>query len=64
MARPAKPNMAGSSVREPASTRSTAAIVPTASPYTNDTPRSIMPRSEITTVQPANRTARPEVSMA
>ncbi len=45
-------------------TNSTAAMAPKARPYTKGWPMSSMPSSEMTTVVPANSTARPDVSRA
>jgi hypothetical protein len=61
---PAKPNSAGSSVREANTVTATTEAAPTARPCTKLTPMSSMPNSEITTVVPANSTDRPAVSMA
>ena len=64
MARPAKPSMAGSNVKAAAITSTTAAIVPTASPWRNGSCRRKRPSKEMTTVVPANSTARPDVASA
>ena len=45
-------------------TKATVTEVPTAMPWTKLTPMRNRPRIEITTVQPANSTARPAVSIA
>ena len=45
-------------------TTATVTEVPTAMPFTKSTPMRNRPSSEMTTVQPANTTARPAVSMA
>ncbi len=62
MARPAKPSMAGKRVRAPAITSSTATMVPTAKPWRKGSWSTKSPTSEMTTVVPANRTARPDVA--
>ena len=62
--RPAKPSRAGSSVSEATSVVATTAAVPSARPVMKLTCMTSMPSSEITTVVPANSTARPAVSMA
>ena len=64
MPRPVNPRTAGSSVTAAVITARTAAMAPKASPYTNEAPSSVMPSSEITTVHPANTTARPEMANA
>src|ERR1019366_7098198 len=56
--------MAGSKVSAAAITASTATIVPTARPTRYCWPISSSPSSEMMTVVPANRTARPAVDMA
>ena len=61
---PAKPSNAGSNVSDAATVTATTDAAPTARPVTNVTPMTSMPSSEITTVNPANRTDRPAVSMA
>ena len=61
---PTNPSTAGSSVTAAAITNSTASDAPTARPRMNDTPITKSPSSEITTVPPANSTARPLVSIA
>ena len=53
--------MAGSNVNAAARTMSTAAMVPTARPFMNGSPTTNRPSNEMTTVLPANSTARPEV---
>ena len=55
---------AGSSVSEASITSSTPIEAEIATPYRKLTPSSIIPSSAITTVQPANSTARPAVSIA
>ncbi len=62
--RPANPRSAGSRVIEASITTATVTDVPTASPLTKSTPIRNRPRIEMTTVQPANTTARPAVSIA
>ena len=62
--RPILLSIAGRSVSDAVMVSSTASDEATAGPYRNATPRANMPRSAITTVAPANSTARPEVSMA
>ena len=64
MVRPANPSIAGSSVIDASITMATVTDVPTARPFTKSTPMRNRPRSEITTVMPANTTARPAVSIA
>ena len=64
MVRPANPRMAGSSVMDANMMMATVTDVPTAIPFTKSTPIRNRPSSEITTVVPANTTARPAVSMA
>ena len=49
---------------EATSVSSTAITAAIASPYMNATPVANMPSRAITTVVPASRTARPEVSIA
>ena len=61
IARPAKPNMAGSKVSAAAITRTTAAMALTARPCMNGRLSRNSPHSEMTTVMPANSTARPDV---
>ena len=61
---PTKPSSAGSSVTEAIIVKSTVIDAPTAMPFMKLTPMINMPRSEITTVVPANNTARPAVSTA
>ena len=55
---------AGSAVNEADSTNSTARIDAIDSPYMNETPVANIPSRAMTTVVPASRTARPEVSIA
>ena len=59
-----KPSIAGSSVTDAIIIVSTAREPATARPDTNFSPTRNMPSSEIITVVPANRTARPAVSSA
>ena len=61
--RPTKPSTAGNSVIAAAMTNKTASDAPTANPRMNDTPMRKRPSSEMTTVPPANSTARPLVSI-
>ncbi len=60
----AKPSSAGSRVTEAIIVTSTVTAAPVARPLMNDRPMMNMPSSEITTVTPANMTARPAVSSA
>ena len=62
--RPTRLSIAGSSVREASIVSSTATDEASAGAYRNCTPSANMPSSAITTVAPANSTARPAVSMA
>ena len=64
MLRPAKPRMAGSSVTDAAMTTSTASTTVKANPFMAGCPISRMPSIEMTTVRPANSTARPAVAIA
>ncbi len=57
-------NSAGSAVSDAVSTISTARIEAIERPYMNVTPVANIPSSAITTVVPASRTARPDVSIA
>ena len=61
---PTKPSTAGSSVTAAAITSSTASAAPIESPRMNERPIRNRPNNEITTVPPANSTARPLVSIA
>ena len=61
MARPAKPRIAGRRVTAASITSSTASAAPVAMPRMKGMPMKNMPSREITTVQPANSTARPAV---
>ena len=61
---PAKPRRAGSSVSEATAVTATTVAAAAASPVTNARPMRTMPSSEMTTVVPANATARPAVSRA
>ena len=61
---PANPSSAGSSVSDAATVTATTAAALMARPWMKATPITSMPSSEITTVNPANRTDRPAVSMA
>lgn len=61
---PAKPNRAGSNVTEATMVTATTLAAPTARPVTKLMFITSMPSSEMTTVVPANTTARPDVSMA
>ena len=61
---PAKPSSAGSSVTDATIVTATTEAAPMANPVTKLTPMINMPISEMTTVVPANTTARPAVSMA
>ena len=61
---PMKPNSAGSNVTEAIIVTSTVIAAPTPRPWKNGRPMSSRPSSEMTTVIPANSTARPAVSMA
>ena len=60
----AKPSRAGSSVTEATMVASTVRAAPMARPVTKARPITNMPHSEMTTVVPANSTARPAVLMA
>ena len=62
--RPILLSIAGSSVSDASIVSRTASEDATAGPYRNETPRANIPSSAITTVAPANSTARPEVSIA
>ena len=64
MLRPAKPRMAGSRVTDAAITTSTASTTVNANPFMAGWPISRMPSMEMTTVRPANSTARPAVAIA
>ena len=61
---PAKPSSAGSSVSEATSVIATTTAMPMARPETKLSCMISMPSSEMTTVVPANTTARPAVSIA
>ena len=61
---PTKPSTAGSSVSDVAIVIATARIAPVASPLTNSMPMRYMPASEMITVQPAKKTALPDVDTA
>ena len=61
---PTRESIAGSSVIEAASVSRTASTEAMASPYMKLTPVANMPSRAITTVVPASRIARPEVSIA
>ena len=61
---PKRDSIAGSSVSDAASVNSTASTEAIASPYMKLIPVANMPSSAITTVAPASRIARPEVSIA
>ena len=61
---PTKPSMAGRRVTDPIIVTSTTAAEPTATPSRNGRFIRSMPRTEMTTVVPAKRTARPAVLMA
>ena len=63
MVYPANPSTAGRRVTAASITNRTASDAPTASPRMNDTPMRNRPSNEITTVPPANSTARPLVSI-
>ena len=60
----AKPSSAGSSVTEAIIVTSTVTAAPVARPLMKPRPMMNMPSSEMTTVNPANTTARPAVSSA
>ncbi len=60
---PAKPRSAGSRVRDATAVTATTVAAAAASPVMNARPMRTMPSSEMTTVVPANATARPAVSM-
>ena len=62
--RPNAPSRAGRSVSEPTIVNSTASAAAIAGPLRNEMPSSTMPSSATTTVEPANSTERPAVSMA
>ena len=64
MLRPTKPSTAGSSVTDASIVRSTPVAAATASADVRSVPITNSPSTEITTVPPANSTARPAVSMA
>ena len=61
---PKRESIAGSSVSDAASVSSTASTEAIESPYRKLTPVANIPSSAITTVVPASRIARPEVSIA
>jgi hypothetical protein len=61
---PTKPMTAGRRVTDASIVTSTVAAPPIATPSTNAKPISRMPSREMTTVVPANRTARPAVTNA
>jgi hypothetical protein len=60
---PTQPRRAGSSVSVARTISSTPTAEPTAMPVTKLRPMSVRPSSEMTTVMPANTTARPLVSI-
>ena len=62
--RPNAPSSAGRSVSEPTIVSSTASAAAIAGPLRNEMPSSTMPSRATTTVEPANSTERPAVSMA
>ena len=64
MLRPAKPRAAGSSVTEAAMTISRVSTTVKANPVIAGCPISSRPSIEMTTVMPANSTARPAVVIA
>ena len=64
MLRPTKPSSAGSSVTDASIVVSTPIAMPMATPRMIDVFISSRPSTEITTVVPANSTARPAVSSA
>ena len=61
---PKTPSSAGSRVTAASTVKTTVSAEATARPFRKLTPRTRMPSSAMHTVLPANRTARPEVSMA
>ena len=61
---PAKPSRAGSRVSEASSVNATTTAMPIAMPETKPNCMISMPSSEMTTVEPANTTARPAVFIA
>ena len=61
--RPTKPRSAGTSVIDASMTTATVTDAPMARPITKSTPMMNRPSREMTTVVPANSTARPAVSM-
>ena len=61
---PAKPNIAGNRVSAATSTRATATIVAAARPSMNGRSTTNNPSRAMTTVAPANSTARPAVDRA
>ena len=61
---PKTPSSAGSKVTAASTVKTTVSAEATARPFRKLTPRTRMPSSATHTVLPANRTARPEVSMA
>ena len=61
---PNTPSSAGSRVTAASTVNTTVSAEATARPFRKLTPRTRMPSSAMHTVLPANRTARPEVSMA
>ncbi len=61
---PTKPSTAGSRVSEVKIVIATARIAPVASPLMNSMPTRYMPASEMMTVQPAKKTALPDVDTA
>ena len=61
---PANPRRAGRRVSDATTVMSTTTAALIARPETNEIPMTIMPRKEMTTVRPANVTARPAVSIA
>ena len=60
----ASPSRAGRSVIEATMVTATTVAAPIPRPLTNESPISSIPSSEMTTVVPANSTARPAVLMA
>ena len=61
---PTAPNSAGSSVSAAITVNATTTAAATATPYRKLTPSANIPSIAITTIIPANSTARPEVSIA
>ena len=64
MLSPEKPRRAGSNVMEASTVAATVRLAVTPSPLMNPIPMRNIPKSEITTVAPANTTERPAVSIA